>query len=377
MPRTVPDLGQSPRTRTSFHVPRYRVRIDGRELHERGSDFLRVEVSDSISELSGFTLVLNNWDDGDGRRRPGFKYTDDFAAIAPGKRVEIEMGYEDAPPMQLMLTGVITALDPSFPASGAPTITVRGLDRLHEMRNQPNSRSWSVNDARIARDIARRYGMKAQVDTRLDNGAPLPEPGGIVPQQNMDDLAFLVERARRINFEVYARGDTLHFVRSREGQPPVLRLEWGTSLVSFSPTLSFARQVSEVTVRAWHPYSGRLISVTERRLDPDEVPRGKRSADDLLQQLFRKQKEEIITSEGVLSEADARALAHSVLARSSDPFVTGTAQTVGVPLLRAGESVELTGLGKIFDGSYYITESTHAIDDGGYQTSIQVRKAYV
>ncbi|XYI01024.1 phage late control D family protein [Sorangium sp. So ce1128] len=377
MPRTVPDLGRNPRTRTSFYVPRYRVRINGRELHERGSDFLSVEVSDSISELSGFTLVLNNWDDGDGRRRPGFKYTEDFSAIAPGSRVEIEMGYEDAPPMELMLTGVITALDPSFPASGAPTITVRGFDRLYEMRNQPKSKSWSVNDARIARDIARSYGMKAQVDARLDNNAPLPEPDGVVPQQNMDDIAFLFERARRINFEVYARGDTLHFVRSREGQPPVLRLQWGTSLVSFSPTLSFARQVSEVTVRAWHPYSGALIQVTERRLDPDEVPPGKRPADDLIQQLFRKEKQEIITSEGVLSEADARALAHSVLARSSDPFVTGTAQTVGVPLLRAGENVELTGLGKVFDGKYYITESTHTIDEGGYQTSIQVRKAYV
>ncbi|WP_437727131.1 phage late control D family protein [Sorangium sp. So ce861] len=375
---TVPRLAPERWPDTSFYVPRYRVLIDGRELHASGSDFLSVEVSDSISELSGFTLVLNNWDDGGGRRRPGFKYTEDFAAVRPGSRVEIEMGYEDGPPMELMLTGVITALDPSFPASGAPTITVRGFDRLHEMRNDPKSVSWKDNDADIATAIAASYGMRARVDRTLDTGERLPAPDGVVPQQNMDDLAFLVERARRINFEVYACCDELCFVQSREGQDPVaLRLEWGSSLVSFSPSLSFAKQVSEVTVRAWHPYSGELIEVTERRLDAEEVPPGRRPADDLVRELFRRDKREIITSEGVLSEADAKALAHSVLARSTDPFVTGTAQTVGIPLLRAGRNVELTGLGKIFDGKYYITESTHTIDEGGYQTTIHVRKAYV
>lgn len=354
---------------TTFYAPRYRVKVGGKELHERGSDFLSVQFKDSIKELSSFELTLNNWDDGGEGGKPGFKYSDEDSVIALGERVEIEMGYADAPALGPMMIGEITAFDPQFPASGAPTVAVRGLDRLHRMRNSPKSRAWKGKDSDFAKEIATAHRMQFEVDdSTLVNS--------LVPQDNMDDIAFLLERAKRINYELFVKDDVLHFVKTREGQEPQLALAWGTSLVSFSPSLTIAKQVSKVTVRSWHPHEGRLIEKTAERAKISAQASGGKNAGQVLEEAFGEPKEEVITSEQVLSDEDAERLAEAVLLRSSYAFITGQGQTVGLPALRAGVNLRLTGLGKRFDGNYYVTESTHRIDGSGYTTSFSVRKVY-
>ena len=355
---------------TTFYAPRYRVKVGGKELHERGADFLSVQFKDSIKELSSFELTLNNWDDGGDGGRPGFKYSDDETVITLGQRVEIEMGYADAPALTPMMIGEIVSFDPQFPSSGAPTIAIRGLDRLHRMRNSPKSRAWKgKTDSDMAKEIAVSHRMDANVDAT-------PLVNALVPQDNMDDIAFLLERAKRINYEVFVKNDVLHFVRTREGQQPALKLEWGTSLVSFSPSLTLTKQVSKVTVRSWHPKEGRLIEKTADRSKIAALSSGGKNAGQVLEEALGEQKEEVITTEQVLSDEDAERLAESVLLRSSYAFVTGQGQTVGLPGLRAGVNIELVGLGKRFDGTYYVTETTHRIDGGGYATSFSVRKVY-
>lgn len=355
---------------TTFYAPLYRVKVGGKELHERGSDFLSVQFKDSIKELSSFELTLNNWDDGEDGGRPGFKYSDDEKVIALGQRVEIEMGYTDAPALTRMMVGEIVSFDPQFPAAGAPTIVIRGLDRLHRWRNSPKSRSWKgKTDSDIARELARQHQIDSQVDATA-----LTHP--VIPQDNVDDIAFLLERAKRINYELFVKNDVLYFVRSREGQEPALKLEWGTSLLSFSPSLTLSKQVSKVTVRSWHPKEGRLIEKTADRSKIAAISQGGKNAGQVLDEALGESKEEVITTEQVLSDEDAQRLAESVLLRSSYAFVTGQGQTIGLPGLVAGVNVELAGLGKRFDGTYYVTESTHRIDGGGYTTSFSVRKVY-
>jgi len=356
---------------TTFFVPRYRIKLGGKELHEHGSDFLSVQFKDSVKELSGFELILNNWDDAGEGGNPRFKYSDDDQLVKLGQRVELELGYEDAPGLELMMIGEITALDPQFPASGAPTITVRGLDRIHRMRNRPKTRSWNhKTDYQIAQAIAKENEMG------FDGDKTSPEHA-VVPQNNLDNISFLLERAKRINYEVFARNDTLLFRRPRETKDAELALEWGTSLISFAPSLTLSRQISKVTVRFWDKKEGALVEKTvDRSKLASAVDKGK-NAGQVLEEALGEAKEEVITREGITSEQDAQALAESVLLRSSYAFVTGTAQTVGLPKLRAGTTVELRKLGKNFDGKYYITESTHRIDNSGYQTTIAVRKVSV
>lgn len=353
---------------TTYYVPTYRIKLGGKNVSDHDSDFLSVQFKDSIKDLSGFELTLNNWNDGDGASAPGFKYSDDEHNFVLGQRVELQIGYADMPRLETMMIGEITALDPQFPSSGAPTITIRGLDRLHRMRNRPQTRTWErMTDDEIARKIADDNQMGFEGDAT----SPRHQ---LVPQNNLDSIAFLLERAKRINFEVFVRNDRLVFRKPRETADAELALEWGTSLVSFSPSLTLARQISKVTVRFWDKDKGELVEKTVDRKKLAELAGGGKDGGKVLEEALGEPKEEIITREAITSEEDAQNLAVSVLTRSSYAFVTGTAQTVGTPRLRAGTTVELRKLGKKFDGKYYVTESTHRIDASGYQTTISVRK---
>ena len=56
------------------------------------------------------------------------------------------------------------------------------------------------------------------------------------------------------------------------------------------------------------------------------------------------------------------------------PVVDNEIATVGLPDLRAGKRVRVVGLGKRFSGLYFVTKTTHTIDDSGYQTQFTARR---
>src|SRR5688500_10949726 len=179
------------KAKPSFYAPRFKVKIGGRDLHEEAGDVLSVQFKDSIKELSGAEFVLNNHQDNkDGRAT--FKYSNEGGPIDLGQKFELDMGYADSPQKRTneegpMLIGEITAFEPQFPAAGSPTLVVRGLDLLHRMRNKPRAGSWvKKTDPEIASEIADRNGLKAKVDTTSPKHP-------VVPQDNKDDLSFLVE----------------------------------------------------------------------------------------------------------------------------------------------------------------------------------------
>ncbi len=67
-------------------------------------------------------------------------------------------------------------------------------------------------------------------------------------------------------------------------------------------------------------------------------------------------------------------MAKAAYNESAMEFVTGRAETIGIPDLRAGCVVELQGVGPRFNGEYYLDEVTHSIGSGGYQTSLSVKR---
>ena len=51
-----------------------------------------------------------------------------------------------------------------------------------------------------------------------------------------------------------------------------------------------------------------------------------------------------------------------------------TEETTGLPELKPGQNVELTGMGETFSGQYHIEEVTHTISDSGYSATFNKRK---
>lgn len=359
-----------------FYVPAFELRVRGAGVpRDVIRDVTQVSFKDSLTDVDSFDVTINNWD----AAALQFKYSDD-TLFDPGTEVELWMGYRDSA-LKLMTTGEIVELRPSFPSAGAPTLVIHGLDLLHELCKEQRSTAWvDKTDTEIARQIAS--------DQNIDL-APLPpdllaaEPrNAYLMQDNAYDVVFLLERARRIGYELRveevgsngsAADRQLYFAPSTAVIRPTYELIWGKSLIEFQPTLSTANQVSAVVVRGWDPVNKKLF---EHKATLDDLatrglgPQGRNQA------LYRsfKGRQEVVATKIVASQREAEQLAIETLQIIAKGLVTGTASVVGLPDLRTGSVVMISGIGQRFDGRYFVTDSTHTISDAGYVTQFGFRR---
>lgn len=370
---------------TDYYAPDYRIEIEGQELDPKSKgDILEVKVVMDMENMTSFEFNVNNWDD----KTFFFKYSDKptdpkQVTYDLGNRVHVKMGY--AGNLLSMARGQITTLAPKFPESGSPTISISGLDGMLKLRDRkPTDKDIKkfVNqtDSEIATIIGQRNGLDVKVTKTT-------EKHDLVVQKNQDDAQFIMERAKRIDFDCFVQTDpdtgkdTLYFVKPTDGRSSdkirVYEFEWGKNLINFSPQLTISRQVSKVTVRGW---SAELKDVFEYTAEPKDLPgRGGSNKGTSGPEAAEKQlngKQEVVVDAPVTSQEEAKKLAISLLAERAYEFITGSGQVIGLPDLRPGDNVFLKNLGKRFSGEYYVKKVEHSLGNNGYTTNFDVRRVY-
>jgi phage protein D len=402
----IPTLADESRAQRGFYVPQFEIRVEGVGLpRDVLRDVSQVTYRDSLKEIDGFELTVNNWDDTTRR----FKYvgaetpadlkgSDEVAQRARlfdpcNKEVEVRAGYLGD--LRTLVRGSFTTLEPNFPSSGAPTLAIRGLNALHKLRRKQYSTTWGdKKDSEIAKSIAqltdqalgknqKRFPMPIVIsEEALSQETPIP----YVAQSNQYDIDFLFVRARRLGYVVCIReGEPkskdpdrrkthLYFGPS-DGRRPgakdaICKLRWGASLVEFKPTLTTANQVKSVTVKGWDRAKKKEISVKVSLGDKELALN--RDLHELLNQCDPR--EEVVVEKPVQTEPEARKVAIGILKDRQKEMVKATASCVGLPALCAGTKVEIEGLGARFSGTYFVTSSTHTLGDSGYTTRFEARR---
>jgi uncharacterized protein len=381
----------------SFYVPAFEVHVEGRNLPgDVVRDVMEVTYRDNVNEIDSFELRINNWDAG----AQAFKYTGipnelakdakkrpDMAGIfEPGQEVKIFMGYRGAAHkdnLRLMIEGQITTLAPDFPASGGPTLAVSGLNVLHTFRKKQHTWSWADRtDSQIAEEIGslplsdNRPGLKMRV--AVDSEVKDKETKEtFVFMNNQYDIIFLLERARRHGYSLYLNRDEkgerylkYGYVDAARLRDVTYRLEWGISLIQFKPTLTTTNQISQVTVRGWDRKNKKPIVATAKMGEKGlEINDDQRAVAKAVQG-----KEEVITDRPVHTQQEAERMAQDILRNQLKEMVTASGSTLGLPDLRAGRKVVIEKLGQRFSGVYFITTSTHTINNSGYVTTFEARR---
>ena len=74
------------------------------------------------------------------------------------------------------------------------------------------------------------------------------------------------------------------------------------------------------------------------------------------------------------STGEADAVAQAVLDRIRSGLVSGHGETVGVPDLQAGDTIQLSGLGDRFDRIYFVRRATHSVGSEGFRTDFAVEE---
>lgn len=393
----------------NFYVPRFEIVVGGTKLPDVVlRDVTRITYSDDIKKLDNFELTVNNWDmqaqefkyvgaetletlddqDQSNKKQEGRKqqFNPLHRLFEPCRhRVEILMGYGGD--LKRMLTGSFTTMEPTFPSSGASTLTVRGLNVLHRLRTKQRTYAWpGKTESQIAESFESRLpdpdnnGKKLKILT-----APLPTevPLDYIAQNNQYDIDFLFELARRAGYVLFIQEKEekggkvikergLYFGPSTGSHPAlrtdVLELKWGTSLIDFKPTLTTANQIKSVTVNGWNvatkkKFVGRA-SIEDEKVNKD------------LHLLLEKcdAREEQVVDLAVCNQKDADKRARAILQGRAKDLVKANGTCVGLPELRAGQRVVISNLGARFNGEYFVTDTTHTLDDKGYFTKFNARR---
>jgi phage protein D len=177
-----------------------------------------------------------------------------------------------------------------------------------------------------------------------------------VVQHNESDYAFLSEKlANKYGFEFFVTNGIFHFRNPHPLAAPIVPLEYGKSLQSFSPNQENADQsVGTAEVRGWNPNQKSAITASA------SVPEGGNETD--------------VRRVAVESQQEAQRIAEAA-GFDLTPASSGRCETIGLPEIREGVVVMLAGLGLNFSGLYYVESTTHRMDESGYTTTFQARQA--
>jgi phage protein D/phage baseplate assembly protein gpV len=342
---------------SEYYVPDFDVKIQGILLSaDVKNAIVSLSYDNNLGQADEFSLTLDN---------SGLRFIDS-AIFDVGREVEIYMGY--AGNLQPMMLGDIVSIQPGFPAGGAPTLTIGGYDKSHRMRHNHKRSSFRItNPTAIVSQIAAENLLIPVVD---------PIPVFSLPDENKiqdgSDMEFLTELGRRYYIEPYVHWDKLYF-RFPRPQLEAVKLEWGKNLNSFSPRLSTSGISGMMVLQDYNQQLAQkivgFVPILTADFDWDDI--AIRFGDNFVNML-KELGTKYVSHEKVNSYPDALGFAKAMVQEMLEGLFEGNGSCIGLPGLRAGEMVEISGLGKRFSGTYRLKRVTHSIDSGGYQTSFEV-----
>lgn len=319
-----------------------------------------VTVEDEINLPSMFTIKFNIIDFQNGTWRGV-----DLKTFKVGDVVKVSMGIEG---MVEMITGEITSLEFTFEEYSF--MEIRGFDRLHRFRFGTGRRSFKdMKDSDIASSIASEINMTPQVE---DTGTVYPH----IFQNNQSNYDFLLERGKRIGYEMLVDDKTFKFRKSQEDKNPEITIEYGIDLESFTVQLKTLTEGSEVEVRGWNIKDKEEITSTGSKGSETTKMAGKESGYEISESAFKESSVSIV-DEMIIDTKDAENIAKARYNIMLKNFLTGDGQCDGIPEIRAGKTIEIKRLDDRLSGIYYVTSSVHSINEEGYKTSFKVRRTGV
>lgn len=336
--------------------------IEGQAASDLDAALFELVVSERSDGMAQAELAFGNWGTSNGS--PGYPLFD-RRRLEFGKRLEIRI--MDA----RVFAGRISAIGGRFPTSGAGNaeLVVLAEDKLQDLRMTRRTRSFDQkSDADVARSIASDHGLSAQISL----SGPVHKA---LSQVNQSDLAFLRDRARASNAEIWLEDDALHMAqRPNRASGNAVALSYGTSLRQFDVRADLAGQRTSLTVSGWSVADKRAVSeqATDSVLS-SELGNGDGGIG-LLQRAFG-QRAETVAHMLPVSADEARGIAEGWLRHLGRRFVAGRGTAGPTPALRTGKQVELSGLGPLFNGSYTLTEVCHRFDvTRGLRTDFAVER---
>ncbi len=331
---------------TGVRIARPTINVGGQDNASLAEGLLSLLIVENTQGLYRCEALFGNWGLKD--NNIGFLYFD-RQTLDFGKVFKIKLG--TAP----IFDGRITALESSFPEGRPPELNVLAEDRFQDLRMTRRTRTFTdVSDSNVINQVANEHGLSPNVNVT----GPTYK---VLAQINQSDLAFLRERARAIDAELWMNGSTLNAKSHANRNGGTLEMTYGNKLREFSALADLAGQRTSVAVNGWDVSgkSGLQYEATDSVISSEL--NGDTSGVSILQAALG-QRKEALAHTVPLNSQEAQAEAETFFRMSARRFVTGRGLAETDSQLRVGSYVNLQGLGPLFSGKYYVCEVKHLFD---------------
>ncbi len=315
---------------------------------------LSIVVDQEVNRIPVATLIIR-----DGAVQEQTFRISEGEAFAPGKKISIEAGYR---------------------AVNAPIFSGEVVSQQIRIREQRSLLIVTVKDPAYRLTMGRksRY-FSEQTDSdaweSIINSAGLQVEGesttAIIPeltQYRSSDWDFIMSRVEANGLVCITQDGSLQIAAPTTGPTGVLKLEYGANLLNFDAELDTRNQYAEAEVRAWSPANAETITESA---PPSAAGPGNAYSTDALADLHGRGP--LTESHGGAVEATELSTWAGALARRSQlARVRATAEFQGTDVVKVGDTVELAGLGEVFNGLIYVSGIRHEIADGQWRTSAQL-----
>ena len=278
-----------------------------------------------------------------------------------GSEVSIHLGYKDD--VHEVFAGEVTGFAPRLDEYSAPLMEVKMHSKLHRLNKGTRCASFEhKTPAGIIRDIVQGYNLNADVE---EFG---PEYN-YIEQKNLTDYGYIMYLAGKYGKTVYCHGNTVHVKTEITPTDDDVILERGKSIISARTRTSIAKQLSAAACTGWSIMDCRGFAATATMKDIPLRIGGEYSWEDNSKGYDPKRTEQITTEE-ILDEEDAAAVAKAYIQNRSFKFQSCDIKTQGNYRIKPGNRLTVKYIGKQSDGEYlvYSVEHDFSVQDGYFTT---------
>jgi uncharacterized protein involved in type VI secretion and phage assembly len=247
-----------------------------------------------------------------------------------------------------LIRAEVTAVAVEQQQGHQPELVVTGHDRSHRMGRATSVKSYlSMQYSQVVGKLAGDLGLSASVDSTSETVDYL--------LQVDSDLGLLTELARRVGFDWWVDGTTLHFKKPSAGAPITLTL--GADLLSFSARAS-GHHPDEVTVDGWDRSQQQQVTSTAR--SPTAGITASSDLADLASGTAKAYGSATLTTAGVAarSQGEATALSQAIYDRGRACAVSARGVAPGNGQIALGGTVRIAQAGPL-SGTYPVTAVEH------------------
>ena len=331
---------------TGLKESRPTIVVDNELNGPLGGGLLTLMIVENTNGLYRCEAKFGNW--GEKNSTTDFLYFD-RSVLDFGKDFEIKLGNDS------IFKGKIMGLEGNFPEGQSPEISVLAEDRFQDLRMTRRTRTFTdVSDADVIKQIATDHGLTPEVD--------VPGPTyKVLAQVNQSDLAFIRDRARSIDAEVWMSDKTLHAKAHTGRNGDKLQMTYGNQLREFNVLADLAMQRTSVAVNGWNISNKAAMQFEATDAAISSELNGDTSGVSILQSALGERKEALAHTVP-LNDQEAQHEAEAFFRMSARRFVVGHGIAETNKSLRAGSQLDLQGLGPLFNGKYYVAEVKHIFD---------------